>query len=101
MIHWAKLRDAQELMRAGNYTGDPERLKEVFELLDKDQNDLLDGHELLGILEKKGVDLMMRETAAHRAKFKAEKTGVDKSSMEGQHHRKSITGNPSSGFKKL
>lgn len=79
MMHWVKLRDAQELIRTGNYTEEPHRLKEVFELLDKDHNRLLDDHELLGILEKQEVEQMIRETAVQRTKFKAGKPTADTS----------------------
>jgi Ca2+-binding EF-hand superfamily protein len=96
MMHWAKLRDAQDLVRAGNYTGESGRLQEIFDLLDKDHNELLDDHELLGILEKCEVEQMMNETAAHRAKFIAETT--DK---KAEHRTEGDKALSKSTFKKL
>jgi len=71
MLHWAKMRDAQELVRAGNYTGKKEKLQQIFDLLDKDHNHLLDGNELKSILKKSEIEQMINETACHRAQFTA------------------------------
>merc|ERR1712124_97353 len=56
----------------GNYMGQTDKLRQIFDLLDKDHNHLLDGHELQGILGKREIEQMMNETATHRAQFTAD-----------------------------
>lgn len=72
MQYWAKLRDAQELVRSGSFTGQVQELREVFDLLDKDLNHLLEDNELKCILEKNEIEQMMHEVEAHRAQFKVD-----------------------------
>jgi Ca2+-binding EF-hand superfamily protein len=74
MQYWAKLRDAQELVRSGSFTGQVQELREVFDLLDKDLNHLLEDNELKCILEKNEIEQMMREVEAHRAQFKVDES---------------------------
>jgi Ca2+-binding EF-hand superfamily protein len=66
MQYWAKLRDAQQLIQAGNFKGDTQDLRQVFDLLDQDRNHLLEYNELLLILSKKDIQQKMVEAEAHR-----------------------------------
>jgi Ca2+-binding EF-hand superfamily protein len=77
MQYWAKLRDAQGLIHAGNFEGDVKDLRQVFDLLDKDRNHLLEYNELMLILSKQEIKQKMLEAEACRAEFKGDDAMVE------------------------
>jgi Ca2+-binding EF-hand superfamily protein len=62
MMHWARLRDAQSVLREPKFRGEISDLKKVFDLLDEDNDGNLSMAELnrAGILSKQEIDALMQ-----------------------------------------